>query len=70
MSVFNDVMSTRSSSGASWIPMIGKSPFATWQLDLSQDTNVPNIAVHLANEDVADILMVLTYSARTPAWPT
>jgi hypothetical protein len=70
----NGVISTRYGDGASWIPMIGKRPFGTWQLDLSGDTlnpatNNPSIQDHLANEDVTDILLVMTFTAHTPPWP-
>ena len=48
-STSQDLISTRSGNGSSWLPMLGKSPFGTWTLDLSGssvvDTNgqaIPN----------------------------
>jgi hypothetical protein len=46
--------------------MIGKPPFGEWELDVSSD---PDILNHLKNEDIQDILLVITYTARTPQWP-
>lgn len=62
----NDVISTRNGNGSSWLPMIGMAPTGSWTLDLTAD---PNIQSHLGNEDVSDILFVITYTGRTPPWP-
>ena len=60
------VISTRSGNAASWIPMIGKSPFGTWQLTLP-DTQV--VRDWFTGQQITDILFDITYTASTPPWP-
>ena len=58
------VIGTRRGNAGSWMPMIGKVPFGTWELAL------PN--TQQMREDIKktkDILFVLSYTGRTPAWP-
>ena len=66
VSTLSGMVNTRSGSAGSWLSMIGKPPFGEWELDVSND---PDILNHLKNEDIQDILLVLTYTARTPQWP-
>jgi hypothetical protein len=59
------VISTRRGNAGSWTPMIGKSPVGEWELALlDADTSK-----RFKNEDIEDIVLVVTYSGRLPAWP-
>ena len=60
------VISTRRGNAGSWILMIGKSPVGEWELSLP---NTPEIRNLFKNEEIEDILFVITYSGRTPEWP-
>jgi hypothetical protein len=61
------VISTRRGNAGSWITMLGKVPVGEWELELPNTEEVKN---HFKNEEIDDILFVITYSGRTPAWPT
>jgi hypothetical protein len=41
-------------------------PVGEWELALPTDESVRSL---FANEEIADILFVITYSGRTPEWP-
>jgi len=60
------VVSTRRGNGGSWTAMIGKSPFGEWDLTLPDTEEMKN---RFKNEEIEDILLVITYSGRTPEWP-
>lgn len=60
------VISTRRANGASWIPLTGNSPVGEWELALP---DTPEVRAHFENEEIEDVLFVVTYSGRTPAWP-
>jgi hypothetical protein len=60
------VISTRRANGASWSSILGKTPFGDWELALP---NIQEIRDRFNNEEIADILFVITYSGRTPDWP-
>lgn len=60
------VISTRRGNAGSWFPMIGKAPFGEWELTLPNTEQVRN---RFKNEEIEDILFVITYSGRTPEWP-
>jgi hypothetical protein len=60
------IISTRSGNAESWRSLIGKIPFGTWELALPNTDDVNNL---FKNELINDILFVITYSGRTPAWP-
>lgn len=61
------VISTRRGNAGSWTAMIGKSPTGIWELALP-DTQ--EIRALFKNKAIEDILFVITYSGRTPEWPT
>jgi len=64
------VISTRRGNASSWISMIGKSPYGTWELSLNDnlaDGRAPEEL--LKNEEITDILFVVSYSGNTPEWP-
>lgn len=66
------VISTRKKGNASsWTAMIGKSPYGDWELSLSSTALVDGRKIEdlFKEEDITDILFVITYSGRTPEWP-
>lgn len=58
-------LSTRSGSAATWIPIIGKSVNGVWEMSLPNTTTMKN---YLADEQLVDILMVITYEGDAPAY--
>jgi hypothetical protein len=60
------LLSTRSGSASSWQNCIGVAPFGKWTLDLSADSDLQSL---FDDDKVRDILFVVSYSGRTPAWP-
>jgi hypothetical protein len=60
------VISTRRGNARSWSAMLGKSPFGEWELALP---GIEEIRNRFKNEEIEDLLFVLTYTGRTPAWP-
>jgi hypothetical protein len=60
------VISTRRGNAASWTAMIGKSPFGDWELSLPDTSQTRELFAH---EKLEDILLVVTFSGRTPDWP-
>jgi Tc toxin complex TcA C-terminal TcB-binding domain len=62
------VISTRRANGSNWLPITGnKPPVGEWELALPTDDTTKNF---FRNEQIEDILFAITYSGRTPAWPT
>lgn len=60
------IISTRRGNAGSWTMMIGKSPAGEWELTLPNTEEMRN---RFKNEEIEDILFVITYSGKTPAWP-
>jgi hypothetical protein len=61
------VISTRRANGSSWLPMTGnKPPVGEWELALPTDQAIQDL---FRNEEIEDILFVITYSGNTPEWP-
>jgi Tc toxin complex TcA C-terminal TcB-binding domain len=60
------LISTRRGNASAWVPLIGKSPAGAWELTLPNTEEMRN---RFKNEDIEDLLLVLTYEGRTPAWP-
>jgi hypothetical protein len=60
------IISTLKGNAGSWTAMIGKSLIGEWELALPNTREVKNL---FKNEDIEDILFVITYSGRTPEWP-
>jgi hypothetical protein len=61
------VISTRRGNAGSWTAMIGKSPIGEWELALPNTEEIRN---RFKNDEIEDILSVITYSGRTPDWPS
>ena len=60
-------ISTRSSSGSSWINVLtgaGVSPVNTWTLTLPKEANA-----FFQGDKIQDILFIITFAGRTPPWP-
>jgi hypothetical protein len=60
------VISTRRGNASSWKKMIGKHPFGKWELALP---NTKDMKDRFKNEEIEDILFVISYSGLTPVWP-
>lgn len=64
------IISTRRGNAGSWTAMIGKSPVGEWELALPNTEEMrKRFGDGGSNEDIEDILFVITYSGRTPEWP-
>jgi Tc toxin complex TcA C-terminal TcB-binding domain len=61
------IISTRRGNSGSWTSAIGKTPVGEWELTLP---NTEEVRKHFQNEELDDILFVITYSGRTPEWPS
>jgi hypothetical protein len=60
------VISTRRGNASSWAPLLGRAPVGGWELTLP---NAEEMKDRFKNEDIEDILFVITYAGHTPAWP-
>jgi hypothetical protein len=60
------IISTRRGNAGSLTAIIGKAPVGTWELALPNTEEMKN---RFKNAEIDDILLVLTYAGRTPAWP-
>lgn len=61
------IISTRRANGSNWLPITGgRAPVGEWELTLPADSVTRNL---FRNEEIADILFVITYAGRTPEWP-
>jgi hypothetical protein len=58
--------STRKGNASSWTSILGKTPIGEWELALPNTEEMKN---RFKDEEVEDILFVITYSGRTPEWP-
>ena len=65
-SSMDGIISTRRSNAGSWAAIIGKAPMGTWELALPNTEEMKN---RFKNEEIDDILLVVTYAGRTPARP-
>ena len=62
----DDIISTRRGNASSWTAMLGKSPFGEWELSFPDN---PQMRQLFAKEQFVDILLVISYQGRLPAWP-
>jgi hypothetical protein len=60
------VISTCRGNAGSWTSMIGRAPFGKWALALPNTEEMKN---RFKNEEIKDILFVVTYSGQAPPWP-
>lgn len=64
----NGIVSTRQGDAVNWMELIGKSPIGSWTLAFTDDNN-EQIRNLFANDQIEDILFVITFGGRTPEWP-
>ena len=60
------IISTRLGNAPSWTPMISRSPFGKWELELPDTAEIRNL---FTSEEISDIVFVITCSGRSPEWP-
>lgn len=68
----NEPISTRKQNAGSWLPMQNnKQPIGTWVLKLPNDTaeDVKKTKAWFTERQIEDVLLVITFSGETPAWP-
>lgn len=65
-SSIDGIISTRRGNAGNWQTMQTKAPVGSWELTLP---NTAEMKGRFKNEEIDDILLVLTYSGRTPDWP-
>lgn len=63
----DSTISTRRANGNTWIDLTGatKSPAGKWTLTLPKEANA-----YFKEDKIQDILLVITFTGRTPPWPT
>lgn len=62
----NGILSTRSGSFSQWDAFINRSPVGKWALALP---DAEDARLWFRNEQIEDVLIVLTFEGLTPAWP-
>ncbi len=60
------MISTRNGNGSSWTAMQDKTPFGEWEMSLP---STGEMRKRFMDDDIEDILFVITYSGSTPEWP-
>ncbi len=60
------IASTRRGNTPAWSGLQGKKPFGRWELALP---DTPEVRAHFENEEIEEILFVITYQGRTADWP-
>ncbi|NTW38174.1 MAG: hypothetical protein HGB17_19190, partial [Syntrophobacteraceae bacterium] len=60
------VISTLRGNAGDWTAMTGKPPFGEWELALPDTDEMKS---RFENEEIEDILYVITFKGRTPEWP-
>jgi hypothetical protein len=60
------MVNTRSGNGAAWTPILGRSPVGTWELALP---DLPQLRARFADDQIQEMIFVITYAGRTPPWP-
>jgi hypothetical protein len=64
--ITNGVASTAGGTAPNWNLMRGKPPLGEWELALE---NTPELRQCLQDDVIEDILLVITFGGRRPAWP-
>jgi hypothetical protein len=60
------LISTRQGNAGSWTSMLGMPPIGEWELMFP---NTAEVRDRFTNEEIEDMLLVITVSGRTPEWP-
>lgn len=62
-------VSTRSGNGTNWLPLIGQSPVGVWELAFPDEPGETAARERFAGELIENMLLVLTISGETAAFP-
>jgi hypothetical protein len=63
------IASTELGNAQTWLPFQGRAPFGTWELVLRDEMSDGRQVVEaLKNEEITDILVLVSYTAELPAW--
>lgn len=69
-STVNGRVSTRSGNGTNWLPFIGQPPYGEWELAFPDSPPADAEARdRFANELIENMLLVISVSGQTPAFP-
>jgi hypothetical protein len=60
------LLSTRRGNAGSWMAMIGQSPVGMWELSLPDTASLRKL---FSDDEIDDIVLVVTYAGRLPVWP-
>ena len=63
----NGLISTSGANGGAWLSLVDANPAGTWQLTLP---NTADMRSRFENEEITDILLVVTFTGSLPPWPT
>jgi hypothetical protein len=65
------IASTRRGNAGSWIEIIGRAPFGVWELSLRTGDPVRDRQIQgwFKDEQIEEILLVVSYAAQLPPWP-
>lgn len=61
-----NVISTRGRNVSGWSSLIGKMPAGNWELKIADSQKIRDL---FKNNEIEDILFVITYAGETPEWP-
>jgi hypothetical protein len=61
------LISTRGANGGAWLSLVDANPAGTWQLTLP---NTPDMRSRFQDEEITDLLLVITFNGTLPPWPT
>lgn len=62
------IISTRRGNGSSWVTLLDQSPLGKWELALDRSAEL-DIGKLFKQEQVEDILFVITFVGQVPSWP-
>ena len=65
-STTDGLISTRRGNAGGWSQLRNQEPIGTWELALP---DTPAVRGWFADEQITDILLVITYTGETPDWP-
>jgi hypothetical protein len=64
------IASTELGNAAAWRPLQGRTPFGTWELVLRDAmTDGRQVTEALKNEEITEMLLIVSYTAELPPWP-